>query len=73
MTTTQVWPAQQAHQAVAERPTERTGGRRRYRLGTRIWTMLHAQAMLADGTGGGRYDATVIEDDRRRLAGRQAR
>ncbi len=66
MTTTQVWPAQQAHQTVAERPAERTGGR----LGTRIWTMLQAQALLA---GGGRYDATVIEDDRRRLAGRQAR
>ena len=71
MTATQVWPAQQAHQTVAERPAERTGGR--YRLGTRIWTMVHAQAMLADGTGGGQYDVSHIEDDRRRLAGRQAR
>ena len=47
------------------------GGSGRRRVGSRLWTLLHAQAII-DGTVGP-DDAALIEDDRRRLAGRQAR
>ena len=51
-----------------------TGGRggRGRRLGARLWTLLHAPALLAGGVGGP-GDVALIEDDRTRLAGRQAR
>jgi hypothetical protein len=47
-------------------------GRRSRRLGTRLWTLLHAPALLAGGVGEP-GDVAFIEDDRRRLAHRQAR
>ena len=39
------------------------------RLAVRLWTLLHAQALLR-GTIGGADSASCIEDDRRRLAAR---
>jgi len=39
------------------------------RLAVRLWTLLHAQALLR-GTIGGAGSASCIEDDRRRLAAR---
>jgi len=42
------------------------------RLGTRLWSLLHAPALLAGGVGGP-GDVALIEDDRGRLAHRQAR
>jgi hypothetical protein len=39
------------------------------RLAMRLWTLLHAQALLL-GTIGGAGGASYIEDDRRRLAAR---
>jgi len=47
-------------------------GRRSRRLGTRLWSLLHAPALLAGGVSGP-GDVTYIEDDRVRLAHRQAR
>jgi len=47
-------------------------GRRGRRLGTRLWTLLHAPALLAGGVGGP-GDVAGIEDDRVRLAHRPAR
>ena len=46
--------------------------RRSRRLGTRLWSLLHAPALLAGGVSGP-GDFTHIEDDRARLARRQAR
>ena len=39
------------------------------RLAVRLWTLLHAQALLR-GTIGGAGSASCMEDDRRRLAAR---
>ena len=47
-------------------------GRRSRRLGTRLWSLLHAPALLAGGVSGP-GGVTYIEDDRVRLAHRQAR
>jgi len=60
-------PAPAAHAGKSTAP----GGRGR-RLGTRLWSLLHAPALLAGGVGGP-GDVALIEDDRRRLAHRQAR
>src|SRR5262249_57546310 len=62
-------PVQAAH-AQASAPGHRS--RRAHRLGTRLWTLLHAPALLA-GSVDGPGDAARIEDDRVRLAHRQAR
>jgi hypothetical protein len=40
------------------------------RLAVRLWTLLHAQALLR-GTIGGAGGASYVEDDRRRLAARR--
>ncbi len=40
------------------------------RLAVRLWTLLHAQALLR-GTIGGAGGASCVEDDRRRLAARR--
>ena len=45
-------------------------GRSKSRLATRLWTLLHAQALLRGSTGGA-GDALDAEDDRRRLAARR--
>jgi hypothetical protein len=57
---------------VPARPPAAGGGRRTRRAGARLWTLLHAQALLR-GSPGGPGDAAFIEDDSRRLAGDRAR
>jgi hypothetical protein len=63
-------PAPAAQAETSTRPGRR--GRRSRRLGTRLWTLLHAPALLAGGVGGP-GDVSHIEDDRVRLAHRPAR
>jgi hypothetical protein len=63
-------PAPKAHAGTSTVPGGR--GRRSRRLGTRLWTLLHAPALLAGGVGGP-GDVAHTEDDRVRLARRQAR
>ena len=58
------------HAGTSTVPVDRV--RRSRRLGTRLWSLLHAPALLAGGVGGP-GDVTQIEDDRVRLAHRQAR
>jgi len=62
-------PVQAAH-AQAPAPGDRS--RRSRRLGTRLWSLLHAPALLTGGVSGP-GDVALIEDDRGRLAGRRAR
>jgi hypothetical protein len=64
-------PAPAAHAGTSTVPGGR--GRRSRRLGTRLWSLLHAPALLAGGVSGPGGDGTYIEDDRVRLAHRQAR
>ena len=67
MTETQILEGARMHparQASAVRGDARTGRR----WGARLWSLLHAQAIL-DATSGGPHDVAFIEDDRRRLAG----
>ena len=63
-------PAPAAHAGTSTVPRGR--GRRSRRLGTRLWSLLHAPALLAGGVSGP-GDVAHIEDDRVRLARRQAR
>lgn len=72
MAETQAWRAARIRQAHGEAPAASGGVSRRYRAGVRLWTLLHAPALLR-GTAGGPDDVTFIEDDRRRLAARRAR
>jgi hypothetical protein len=51
--------------------TARSRGGRRHELGRRLWSLLHAQALL-NGTASGPGDVAHVEDDRRRLAARRA-
>ncbi len=74
---TQVREATPVHTTVAPAvadpaPAARRGGSRRHELSRRLWSLLHAQALL-NGTAGGPGDVAFIEDDRRRLAGRRER
>jgi hypothetical protein len=41
-------------------------------MGVRLWSLLHAPGLLS-GTARGAHDVSFVEDDRRRLAGGQAR
>ena len=63
-------PARAAHAETSTVPGGRV--RRGRRLGTRLWSLLRAPALLA-GRVGGPGDVVFIEDDRVRLARRQAR
>ena len=73
MTEAQILQSAPAPTVHAGTSTVRGGrGRRDRRLGTRLWTLLHAPALLAGGVGGP-GDVAHIEDDRVRLAHRQAR
>lgn len=65
MTQTRIWPGARALAAGDRTPAIRDSGDHRTVL--RLWTLLHAQALL-QGTIGGRHSAAFIEDDRRRLA-----
>jgi hypothetical protein len=58
--------------AVAAPATARSRGRRGHELGRRLWSLLHAQALL-NGTAAGPGDVGFAEDDRRRLAARRER
>jgi hypothetical protein len=42
-----------------------------HQVGTALWTMFHAQALLDGGPASGN-DAAMIEDDRRRLSQRRS-
>jgi hypothetical protein len=72
MTEAQILPCAPACTAHAQASTPNGRGRRGHRLGTRLWSLLHAPALLAGGVGGP-GDVAFIEDDRGRLAHRQAR
>jgi hypothetical protein len=63
-------PTPAAHAGTSTAPGAH--GRRGRRLGTRLWSLLHAPALLA-GAAAGPGDVTHIEDDRVRLGRRQAR
>jgi hypothetical protein len=72
MTEAQILQCAPARAAQGETSTVPGGRGRGRRLSTRLWTLLHAPALLAGGVGGP-GDVTHIEDDRVRLAHRQAR
>lgn len=56
--------------AIAVRNGESAAGRSMSRLALRLWTLLHAQALLR-GTIGAPGGASCVEDDRQRLAARR--
>lgn len=66
MIETGIW---QAPDAIAVGDGASTADSSRSRLAVRLWTLLHAQALLR-GPIGGADGASCIEDDRRRLAAR---
>jgi hypothetical protein len=72
MTEAQILQCTTVRAAHAQASTPSDRGRRGRRLGTRLWSLLHAQALLNGGAGGPGHVA-LIEDDRVRLAHRQAR
>jgi hypothetical protein len=72
MTEAQILQCTTVRAAHAQASAPSDGGRRGRRLGARLWSLLHAPALLAGGVGGP-GDVAFIEDDRRRLAHRQAR
>ena len=78
MSETQALRGSPARTAGASVPAPAVGGRggRGRRVAVRLWSLLHAQALL-DGTARRPGDAatvvTAIEDDRQRLAARRAR
>lgn len=72
MTETQSWRASRIHVSRGLASTVGGAGSRSRRAGIRLWSLLHAQALL-NGTTGGPGDVTFVEDDRRRLAARRAR
>jgi hypothetical protein len=67
MIETEIWRAQHA---IAVGDGVSAAGRSKSRLAVRLWTLLHAQALLR-GTIGGTGGALYVEDDRRRLAARR--
>jgi hypothetical protein len=72
MTEAQIVECAPVQAARAQAPAPGGPSRRGRRLGTRLWSLLHAPALLA-GHVGGPGDVAFIEDDRGRLAHRQAR
>jgi hypothetical protein len=72
MTEAQILQCTTVRAAHARGSTPSDRGRRGRRLGTRLWSLLHAQALL-NGSAGGPGDVALLEDDRVRLAHRQAR
>jgi hypothetical protein len=71
MAETPIWRISRTGAADGRASTARGRGGRGHRAGLRLWTLLNAQALL-NGTAGTRDDAAVIEDDRWRMAARQA-
>jgi len=72
MTETEIWQDSRIRAARGQASRVDDTGRRSRRAGMRLWSLLHAQALLG-GTTGGPGDVAFIEDDRRRLAARPAR
>lgn len=72
MTEIQIRRVARIHMAHGPASTVRGTGSRGRRAALRLWTVIHAQALLS-GTTGGVGDVAFIEDDRRRLAGWRAR
>ena len=64
MIETEIW---RASDAIAVGDGDSVADGSKSRLAVRLWTLLHAQALLR-GTIGGAGGASYIEDDRRRLA-----
>ena len=56
----------------AQAETSTVPGHRDRRLRIRLWTLLHAPALLAGSVGGPGDVVVQVEDDRVRLARRQA-
>ncbi|HEY2692652.1 MAG TPA: hypothetical protein VGJ50_29740 [Streptosporangiaceae bacterium] len=69
MTETRIWSYSRIRPACAQAPVAGSGRGRR--IGARLWSLLHAPALLS-GPGGGPHEAAFVEDDYRRLGGRQA-
>ena len=72
MSVTQIWRASRTHEAHGQASPVGDACHRGRRAALRIWTLMHAQALL-NGTTGGPGDVAFIEDDRQRLAARRAR
>jgi hypothetical protein len=70
MAVTQIWRGSRIRAAGGQASTASGGHSRSHRAGHRLWALLNAQALLNGmaGTPGG----ALIEDDRRRMAGRLA-
>ena len=71
MTETRTWSYSRTNPTRAQAPAAGRNRSRGRRAGARLWSLLHAPALLS-GPGGGPHDAAFAEDDYRRLAGRQA-
>jgi hypothetical protein len=72
MTEIQIWRSSGIHTAQGQASIVGGRGSRSRRAGRRLWTLLHAQALL-NGTTCDPGNVAFIEDDRQRLAGRRAR
>lgn len=72
MTEIQIGRVARIHAAPGQATTARGMASRSRRTALRLWTLMHAQALL-NGTAGGPGDVAFIEDDRQRLAGQRAR
>jgi hypothetical protein len=70
MAETQIWRVSRVRAARGQ--AAGGAGSRLRRAGVRLWTLLHAQALLS-GTTGGPGDVVSIEEDYLRLAARRAR
>jgi hypothetical protein len=71
MTETRISSYSRIRPARAQAPAAGSGAGRGRRIGARLWSLLHAPALLS-GPGGGPQEAAFAEDDYRRLSGRQA-
>ena len=70
MAGTQIWRTSRIA-AAGSRASAGSGRMSRgHRAGRRLWTLLHAQALLS-GTAGTPHGPALIEDDRWRLAARR--
>jgi hypothetical protein len=70
MPETRIWLASWTPAAGDRAPPAGGRPRRSRRAALRLWTLVHAQALLR-GPAGGTGDVTFIEDDHRRLAARR--
>jgi hypothetical protein len=71
MAVIQSWRASRARAADGRAPAASGRRSRSRRAGPRLWALLNAQALL-NGAAGAPGGVAPIEDDRRRMAARQA-